>query len=67
MKRERAELEQYNPASFNEAFINAFKHTTAFELWDRTTDEVIFDLVEPKSVFLPPFRSPPPSLLTSQR
>ncbi|BGP42293.1 hypothetical protein JCM10449v2_006298 [Rhodotorula kratochvilovae] len=49
---ERAEmllkLESYNPASFNEAFINAFKRTAAFELWDRTTDEVIFDLVEPK-------------------
>ncbi|GAA6049277.1 hypothetical protein JCM3770_005918 [Rhodotorula araucariae] len=42
------ELESYNPASFNEAFINAFKRTSAFELWDRTTDEVIFDLVEPK-------------------
>ncbi|BGP26584.1 late secretory pathway protein AVL9 family protein [Rhodotorula toruloides] len=42
------ELESYNPASFNEAFLNAFKRTTAFELWDRTTDEVIFDLVEPK-------------------
>ncbi|GAA5891353.1 hypothetical protein JCM8208_002596 [Rhodotorula glutinis] len=42
------ELESYNPASFNEAFIMAFKHTAAYELWDRTTDEVIFDLVEPK-------------------
>ncbi|KPV73583.1 uncharacterized protein RHOBADRAFT_54788 [Rhodotorula graminis WP1] len=42
------ELESYNPASFNEAFIMAFKHTAAYELWDCTTDEVIFDLVEPK-------------------
>ncbi|GAA6005131.1 Avl9p [Rhodotorula paludigena] len=42
------ELESYNPASFNEAFLNAFKRTAAYELWDRTTDEVIFDLVEPK-------------------
>ncbi|GAA5859457.1 hypothetical protein JCM1840_004624 [Sporobolomyces johnsonii] len=42
------ELESYNPASFNEAFLKAFRRTKAFELWDRTTDEVIFDLVEPK-------------------
>ncbi|GAA6013634.1 hypothetical protein JCM10207_004797 [Rhodosporidiobolus poonsookiae] len=42
------ELESYNPSSFNEAFINAFKRTKAYELWDRNTDEVIFDLVEPK-------------------
>ncbi|GAA5960992.1 hypothetical protein JCM21900_001939, partial [Sporobolomyces salmonicolor] len=42
------ELESYNPASFNEAFLRAFRRTKAFELWDRTTDEVIFDLVEPK-------------------
>ncbi|BGP34215.1 hypothetical protein JCM10296v2_006030 [Rhodotorula toruloides] len=42
------ELESYNPASFNEAFLNAFKRTAAYELWDRTTDEAIFDLVEPK-------------------
>ncbi|GAA5991714.1 hypothetical protein JCM10908_001104 [Rhodotorula pacifica] len=42
------ELESYNPSSFNEAFIKAFKHTAAYESWDRMTDEVIFDLVEPK-------------------
>ncbi|GAA5856609.1 hypothetical protein JCM8547_005889 [Rhodosporidiobolus lusitaniae] len=42
------ELESYNPSSFNEAFINAFKRTAAYELWDRNTDEAIFDLVEPK-------------------
>lgn len=43
-----AELESYNPSSFNEAFIKAFKHTAAYESWDRMTDEAIFDLVEPK-------------------
>ncbi|GAA5867817.1 hypothetical protein JCM3774_005866 [Rhodotorula dairenensis] len=42
------ELESYNPSSFNEAFIKAFKHTSAYESWDRMTDEAIFDLVEPK-------------------
>ncbi|TKA52108.1 hypothetical protein B0A53_04768 [Rhodotorula sp. CCFEE 5036] len=42
------ELESYNPSSFNEAFIKAFKHTAAYESWDRMTDEAIFDLVEPK-------------------
>ncbi|GAA5826037.1 hypothetical protein JCM10212_002201, partial [Sporobolomyces blumeae] len=42
------ELESYNPASFNEDFLRAFKRTRAFEVWDRNTDEVIFDLVEPK-------------------
>lgn len=44
--------------SFNERFIDAFKATPAFELWDRTTDSVIFDLVEPKCV-LRPIRSCP--------
>jgi hypothetical protein len=48
-----AELESYNPSSFNESFINAFKRTTAYELWDRNTDEAIFDLVEPKCVSVP--------------
>ncbi|GAA5974744.1 hypothetical protein JCM11641_007249 [Rhodosporidiobolus odoratus] len=42
------ELESYNPASFNEAFLKAFKRTAACELWDKNTDEAIFDLVEPK-------------------
>ena len=42
------ELESYNPASFNESFIKAFKSTRAFKVWDLKTDQVIFDLVEPK-------------------
>ncbi|GAA5940705.1 uncharacterized protein JCM15063_006334 [Sporobolomyces koalae] len=42
------ELESYNPTSFNEGFIKAFKGTKAFEIWDKHTDEVMFDLVEPK-------------------
>ncbi|GAA6016273.1 hypothetical protein JCM11491_006799 [Sporobolomyces phaffii] len=42
------ELESYNPASFNESFIKAFKQTRAFATWDVHTDEAIFDLVEPK-------------------
>ena len=35
-------------SSFNDNFIKAFTRTPAFELWDKTTDSVIFDLVEPK-------------------
>lgn len=35
-------------SSFNEKFVQAFKQTPAFKLWDGTTDSVIFDLVEPK-------------------
>lgn len=35
-------------SSYNEAWIRSFKQTPAFELWDRTTDAVIFDLVEPR-------------------
>ncbi|KAK4692942.1 hypothetical protein P7C70_g9027, partial [Phenoliferia sp. Uapishka_3] len=34
--------------AFNDRFIEAFKATPAFELWDRTTDSHVFDLVEPK-------------------
>jgi hypothetical protein len=39
--------------SYNEAWIAAFRQTDAFDLWDRTTDPVIFDLVEPKYAELP--------------
>lgn len=35
-------------SSFNDHFIKAFTRTPAFELWDKCTDSVIFDLVEPK-------------------
>lgn len=35
-------------SSFNEAWLAAFRHTHAFEVWDRNTDPVIFDLVEPR-------------------
>lgn len=51
-------------SSFNEGFVRAFKATPAFELWDRTTDSVIFDLVEPRCV-VPPFILRP--CLTSRR
>lgn len=37
-------------AAFNESFIRAFGQTGAFKLWDKTTDSVIFDLVEPQCV-----------------
>lgn len=35
-------------SSFNEAWLSAFRHTHAFEVWDRNTDPLIFDLVEPR-------------------
>lgn len=35
-------------AAFNEAFIQAFKTTHAFKLWDKHTDSVIFDLIDPR-------------------
>lgn len=43
-------------SSFNDRFVDAFKATPAFELWDAKTDSVIFDLVEPKCVSLPVLR-----------
>ncbi|BEJ15278.1 hypothetical protein CspHIS471_0410450 [Cutaneotrichosporon sp. HIS471] len=33
---------------FGEAYTEAFRQTPAYELWDSTTDEVIFDLTEPR-------------------
>lgn len=33
---------------FGEAYTASFRTTPAFELWDSTTDEVIFDLSEPR-------------------
>lgn len=41
--------------SFNESWIAAFRSTPAFDLWNRHTDPVIFDLVEPKYVSLSRF------------
>lgn len=35
-------------SSFNESWLAAFRKTHAFEVWDRNTDPVIFDLVEPR-------------------
>ncbi|OAV89477.1 hypothetical protein PTTG_12670 [Puccinia triticina 1-1 BBBD Race 1] len=35
-------------AAFNEVFIQAFKTTHAFKLWDKHTDSVIFDLIDPR-------------------
>ncbi|KAA1077385.1 late secretory pathway protein avl9 [Puccinia graminis f. sp. tritici] len=35
-------------AAFNDVFIQAFKTTHAFKLWDKHTDSVIFDLIDPR-------------------
>ncbi|SCZ89114.1 BZ3500_MvSof-1268-A1-R1_Chr1-1g00965 [Microbotryum saponariae] len=42
------EMASYNVESFNDLFVRAFKATPAFAVWNRTTDDAIFDLVEPK-------------------
>ncbi|KAL0579872.1 hypothetical protein V5O48_002119 [Marasmius crinis-equi] len=33
---------------FNPLWIAEFKHTNAYEVWDRTTDPSLFDIVEPR-------------------
>lgn len=33
---------------FNPIWISEFKKTNAFEVWDRTTDPMLFDIVEPR-------------------
>jgi hypothetical protein len=35
---------------FNPLWISEFKKTNAYEVWDRTTDPMLFDVVEPRSV-----------------
>lgn len=37
-------------SSFNESWLANFRNTPAFEAWNKHTDPVIFDLVEPKCV-----------------
>lgn len=34
--------------NFGEAWLAAFRGTEVFTLWDRITDPVIFDIVEPR-------------------
>ncbi|KAF7348255.1 UDENN domain-containing protein [Mycena sanguinolenta] len=33
---------------FNPLWIAEFKHTNAYEIWERTTDPLLFDIVEPR-------------------
>ena len=33
---------------FNPLWISEFKRTTAYEVWERITDPVLFDIVEPR-------------------
>lgn len=35
---------------FNPLWISEFKKTNAYEVWERTTDPLLFDIVEPRSV-----------------
>jgi hypothetical protein len=35
---------------FNPLWVTEFKRTNAYEVWDRTTDPMLFDIVEPRSV-----------------
>lgn len=43
-----AETDGNGLSSFNDSFVAAFKATPAFQSWNASTDDVIFDLVEPK-------------------
>ena len=38
---------------FNPLWIREFKKTNSYEVWDRTTDPVLFDIVEPRSISFP--------------
>jgi len=40
---------------FNPLWISEFKKTNAYEVWERITDPVLFDIVEPRSA--PPLAS----------
>jgi hypothetical protein len=33
---------------FNPLWISEFKKTNAYEVWERTTDPLLFDIVEPR-------------------
>jgi hypothetical protein len=33
---------------FNPLWIHEFKRTNAYEVWERTTDPMLFDIVEPR-------------------
>ncbi|KAJ7105491.1 transport protein Avl9-domain-containing protein [Mycena crocata] len=33
---------------FNPLWISEFKHTNAYEVWERTTDPLLFDIIEPR-------------------
>lgn len=35
---------------FNPLWISEFKKTNAFEVWDRVTDPMLFDIIEPRCV-----------------
>lgn len=37
---------------FNMLWISEFKKTNAYEVWERVTDPLLFDIMEPRSVSL---------------
>ncbi len=40
---------------FNMLWISEFKKTNACEVWERVTDSMLFDIIEPRyAMFLPP-------------
>lgn len=41
---------------FNPLWIAGFKHTNAYEVWERVTDPLLFDIVEPRYVSTMCFR-----------
>jgi hypothetical protein len=42
--------ELHSREEFNPLWIAEFKRTNAYEVWERTTDPMLFDIVEPRSV-----------------
>ena len=37
---------------FNTLWISEFKKTNAYEVWDRVTDPLVFDIIEPRYALL---------------
>ena len=38
---------------FGPAWMSSFQNTTAYEVWNRITDPLLFDIVEPKCAIFP--------------
>lgn len=45
-----AHIEPTSTEDFNHLWMSEFKNTNAYEVWERTTDPMLFDIVEPRYV-----------------